>query len=79
LGYLTASVAALGGLPFGYDDGVISGALIFLRSAMSLSPIMHGVAVAIALAGTGAGAAMVGHLSNRAGRQQVTARRERAD
>jgi len=69
--YLIAAVAALGGLLFGYDTGVISGALIFIRHAMSLSPTMQGVVVAIALAGAAIGAAAVGYLSDRAGRRRV--------
>lgn len=69
--YLIASVAALGGLLFGYDTGVISGALIFIRHVMSLSPTMQGVVVAIALAGAAIGAASVGYLSDRAGRRRV--------
>src|ERR1700733_5090551 len=69
--YLIAAVAALGGLLFGYDTGVISGALIFIRHAMSLSPTMQGVVVAIALGGAAIGAAMVGYLSDRAGRRRV--------
>ena len=69
--YLIAAVAALGGLLFGYDTGVISGALIFIRQVMSLSPTMQGVVVAIVLAGAAFGAATVGYLSDRAGRRQV--------
>lgn len=69
--YVIASVAALGGLLFGYDTGVISGALIFIRQVMSLSPSMQGVVVTVALAGAAMGAAMVGYLSDRAGRRQV--------
>jgi len=69
--YLIAAIAALGGLLFGYDTGVISGALIFIRHVMSLSPTMQGVVVAIALAGAAIGAAMVGYLSDRAGRRRV--------
>jgi SP family galactose:H+ symporter-like MFS transporter len=69
--YLIASVAALGGLLFGYDTGVISGALIFIRQVMALSPTMQGIVVAIALAGAAIGAAMVGYLSDRAGRRRV--------
>lgn len=69
--YLVASVAALGGLLFGYDTGVISGALIFIRQVMSLSPTMQGVVVAVALAGAAIGAAMVGYLSDKAGRRRV--------
>ena len=69
--YLIATVAALGGLLFGYDTGVISGALIFIRQVMSLSPTMQGIVVAIALAGAAIGAAMVGYLSDRIGRRRV--------
>jgi sugar porter (SP) family MFS transporter len=69
--YLIAAVAALGGLLFGYDTGVISGALLFIRQVMSLSPTMQGVVVAIALAGAAIGAATAGYLSDRNGRRLV--------
>jgi MFS transporter, SP family, galactose:H+ symporter len=69
--YFIAAVAALGGLLFGYDTGVISGALLFIRQVMSLSPTQQGIVVAIALAGAAVGAAMAGHLSDRAGRRRV--------
>jgi MFS transporter, SP family, galactose:H+ symporter len=69
--YLIATVAALGGLLFGYDTGVISGALLFIRQVMSLSPTMQGVVVAIALAGAAIGAATAGYLSDRNGRRLV--------
>jgi MFS transporter, SP family, galactose:H+ symporter len=69
--YLIASVAALGGLLFGYDTGIISGALLFIRQVMSLSPTLEGVVVAIALAGAAIGAAVAGNLSDRAGRRRV--------
>jgi sugar porter (SP) family MFS transporter len=69
--YVIATVAALGGLLFGYDTGVISGALLFVRQVMSLSPTLQGIVVAIALAGAAIGAAMAGYLSDRAGRRSV--------
>jgi sugar porter (SP) family MFS transporter len=69
--YFIAAVAALGGLLFGYDTGVISGALLFIRQVMSLSSTLQGVVVAIALAGAAVGAAMAGYLSDRAGRRRV--------
>ena len=69
--YLIASVAALGGLLFGYDTGVISGALLFIRQVMALSPTMQGLVVAIALAGAAVGAAVAGYISDRAGRRPV--------
>jgi SP family galactose:H+ symporter-like MFS transporter len=69
--YLIASVAALGGLLFGYDTGVISGALLFIRQVMALSPTMQGLVVAIALAGAAIGAAIAGYISDRAGRRPV--------
>jgi MFS transporter, SP family, galactose:H+ symporter len=69
--YLIAAVAALGGLLFGYDTGVISGALLFIRQVMSLSATLQGVVVAIALAGAAIGAAVAGQLSDRVGRRRV--------
>jgi MFS transporter, SP family, galactose:H+ symporter len=69
--YLIAAVAALGGLLFGYDTGVISGALLFIRQVMSLSPTLQGIVVAIALAGAAIGAAVAGYLSDLMGRRRV--------
>ncbi len=68
---LIAATAALGGLLFGYDTGVISGALLFLKSAFHLSPLMMGVVTSIALAGAAGGAAVAGRLANRFGRRPL--------
>ena len=65
------AIAALGGLLFGYDTGVISGALLFIRTEFGLSPTMQGVVVGIALVGAAAGAAFAGSLSDRFGRRSV--------
>jgi MFS transporter, SP family, galactose:H+ symporter len=69
--YSIAGVAALGGLLFGYDTGVISGALLFIRGEMHLSATMQGIVVAIVLAGAALGAAAAGSLSDRFGRRRV--------
>jgi SP family galactose:H+ symporter-like MFS transporter len=66
-----ACIAALGGLLFGYDTGVISGALLFLRGAFHLSPTMLGVLTSIALAGATLGAAAAGPLADRWGRRPL--------
>ena len=68
---IVAAVASLGGLLFGYDTGVISGALLFIRHVFSLSPAMQGLVVALALAGASIGAAFAGSFSDRFGRRRV--------
>jgi len=68
---LIAIVAGLGGLLFGYDTGVISGALLFIRHVFHLGATMQGVVVAIALAAAAVGAAFAGTLSDRFGRRPV--------
>ena len=66
-----AATAALGGLLFGYDTGVISGALLFLRAAFHLSNLMLGVVTSLALAGAAIGAGFAGPLSDRYGRRPI--------
>jgi sugar porter (SP) family MFS transporter len=67
----TAAVAALGGLLFGYDTSVISGAMLFLKADFHLSDTQLEFAVGIALAGALAGAALAGYLTDRFGRRSV--------
>jgi SP family sugar:H+ symporter-like MFS transporter len=62
---------ALGGLLFGYDTGVISGAILFITEDFSLSPFMQGAVVAALLLGAMVGAAAAGALSDRMGRRQL--------
>jgi sugar porter (SP) family MFS transporter len=69
--YLIVGIAALGGLLFGYDTGVISGALLFIRTEFALSPGMQGLVAGIALVGAATGAAVAGGLSDRFGRRKV--------
>src|SRR5215469_8589806 len=69
--YLIVGIAALGGLLFGYDTGVISGALLFIRTEFSLSATMQGLVVGITLVGAATGAAVAGALSDRFGRRWV--------
>ncbi len=66
-----AATAALGGLLFGYDTGVISGALLFLRTAFHLSSLMMGVVTSMALAGAAVGAAVAGRLADHYGRRPI--------
>ncbi|MCL1657926.1 MULTISPECIES: sugar porter family MFS transporter [Elizabethkingia] len=69
--YKATLVASVGGLLFGYDTAVISGAIGFMRSFYQLSDIMTGWVASCALLGCIAGAMYSGKLSDRAGRKKV--------
>lgn len=66
-----ALVAALGGLLFGYDTAVISGAIGFLQLHFELSPAMVGWTASSALVGCILGASVAGKLSDQFGRKNV--------
>jgi MFS transporter, SP family, xylose:H+ symportor len=69
--YLTliCLVAALGGMLFGYDTAVISGAIGFLEVHFELTAAMKGWAASCALAGCMAGVALAGVVNDRLGRR----------
>lgn len=62
---------ALGGLLFGYDTGVISGAILFIKKDFELSPFLEGAVVAVLLLGALVGAATAGPLADRIGRRRL--------
>src|ERR1700735_4978118 len=66
-----ASVAALGGLLFGYDSAVINGAVASIQEAFNINNASLGFAVASALLGAAAGAMTAGRIADRIGRISV--------
>ena len=68
---VAVAVAALGGLLFGYDTGVISGAILFIKKDFSLSSTLEEIVVSAVLMGAIAGAVAGGSLSDRLGRRKM--------
>lgn len=62
---------ALGGLLFGYDTGVISGAILFIKRQMNLGSWQQGWVVSAVLLGAILGAAIIGPSSDRYGRRKL--------
>jgi sugar porter (SP) family MFS transporter len=66
---LVAAVAAVGGLLFGYDTGVISGAILYVRRDFALGATAEGFVVGIVTLGALVGAMGAGGLADRLGRR----------
>jgi sugar porter (SP) family MFS transporter len=68
---LIAVIASLGGLLFGFDTGVISGALPFLRQSWNLTGNQQEIIVTAVLVGAVIGALSSGRITDVVGRKKV--------
>lgn len=68
---VVAMIAALSGILFGYDTGVISGAILFIKDDFHLSPQMNGLVVSTVLFGALLGAIISGRMTDRFGRKNL--------
>jgi SP family galactose:H+ symporter-like MFS transporter len=66
-------VIALGSFLFGFDTGVISGALLFIKKEFGLGAFQQGSVVSVLLLGAIAGALFSGRVSDRVGRRATLA------
>ncbi|MBA8823728.1 sugar porter (SP) family MFS transporter [Saccharopolyspora lacisalsi] len=72
--YLAATVCAIGALLFGYDTGVISGALLYLKGPLGIedNAFLQGLVTSGLLVGAMVGALISGSLAARLGRRVMT-------
>lgn len=68
---LVAGVAALGGLLFGYDTGVMSGALLFVGPEFGMSAHEEGLVTSMLLVGAAVGALVAGRVAGSIGRRRT--------
>ena len=69
--YRIASVAALGGLLFGFDTAIINGAILFLKRQFHWSELETEAAASSLLVGCILGSSVAGWLSDRYGRRTM--------
>jgi sugar porter (SP) family MFS transporter len=68
---MTAAIAGLGGLLFGYDTGIIASALLFVKKDFDLGSFEQGMVVSAVPVGAVFGAAIAGQAADRLGRRYV--------
>lgn len=69
--YLVCAIAALAGLLFGFDTGIISGALLFIEQGFPLTTVMKELIVSSVLLGAMAGSLCSGRLTDHYGRRRI--------
>lgn len=69
--FSTYLIGALGGLLFGYDTGIIAGALLYIRKDFRLTALEQGLLVSSLVFGALGGAVTTGYLSDRFGRRRL--------
>ncbi len=69
--YVVAAIAGIAGLLFGFDEGVIAGALGLLRAQFGITPLDEGLITAAVPFGALFGAILAGWLAKPAGRRSL--------
>jgi major inositol transporter-like SP family MFS transporter len=65
-------ISTLGGLLFGYDTGVIAGALLYMRDDLGLTAVSEGAVVSSLLFGAIIGALIGGKIADALGRKAAS-------
>ncbi|MDX1901353.1 MAG: sugar porter family MFS transporter [Gammaproteobacteria bacterium] len=68
---IVSAIAALAGLLFGFDTGIISGALLFIQKDFVLTTTMKELVVSSVLPGAMAGSLLSGRLTDQFGRRRL--------
>ena len=68
---LISLIATIGGLLFGYDTGVVNGALLYMGRDLRLTPADEGLITAALLLGAALGSLAAGRLADRIGRRRT--------
>lgn len=69
--YLMSILSAMGGFLFGYDTGIVSGAMVFVRKFFNLNSLWQEITVSITVLGAWLFSLMAGSLSERYGRKVI--------
>ncbi|XP_037073146.1 proton myo-inositol cotransporter-like [Pollicipes pollicipes] len=69
--YVLTALSALGGFLFGYDTGVVSGAMLLVRDELALDDLWHELIVSATIGTAGVLALVGGVLTDRIGRKPV--------